>query len=384
MPVKVLIADGDHVTVNWLRAILEREGCAVDAVGTRSAVLQNIAQQVPDVLVLEPLLPDGDGLETVRQLRTIERTRGLRIIVLSTLGSAEDIAGSMNAGADDYILKRPGADLELVGKIRALSAQPKKVGSAEIPSRHGKMFSFCSAKGGTGTTSVCVNTAYALAKLEPAADILIVDMVFPIGTVGQSLDFASHKTVAKLTTEEQINPAVIGKYVSPRLKWGFQLLLGSNDPQEASELAVNQIVPMFDVLKKMYDYVLVDFGRTLSRISLPIMETSEGIVLILTPDTSTVRGSKLILQFFIEHDIPLEKVYVINNRTVGRVWTSTEDIERELGIKLKATIPYTVEYMTLAINAGVQFMERFPDNAATSTFTDVARQLQVRAKRIVS
>lgn len=375
MSIKVLIADGDPVTTNWLKYILEPEDCVVESVSTGSSALEKIDSDVPDLLVLDALLPDGDGLEIVRELRKSQRHHDLHIIVLSTLGSPTDIAASMQAGADDYILKRPGADLELIGKIRALSTQPKKdVG-------RGQIFSFCSAKGGSGTTSVCVNTAYAFVKENPAAELLIVDMVFPMGTVGQSLGYDSSKTVAKLTHEAPFDATVLAKYISPKLRWGFSLLLGANDPHEASELEVDQIVPLFEAIKKQYDFIFVDFGRTLSRISLPILESSEGIVLILTPDISTVRGSKHVLDFLISHDISPERVVIVNNRTVGRVWTSAEDIERELGLRLNATIPYTVEYMTLAINDAVPFMLRFPDNAASSAFTAIAREVQSRANR---
>jgi hypothetical protein len=73
-------------------------------------------------------------------------------------------------------------------------------------------------------------------------------------------------------------------------------------------------------------------------------------------------------------------VFVINNRTVGRVWTTAEDIEREIGTRVSTTIPFTIEYMTMAINAAVPFMERFPDHSASASFTDIAQRLQWRAK----
>ena len=72
------------------------------------------------------------------------------------------------------------------------------------------------------------------------------------------------------------------------------------------------------------------------------------------------------------------RIILIDNRTVGRVWTTTEDIERELKSPLAATVPYVVEYMTLAINASVPFLDKFPEHAAGLVFTDLARMLQAR------
>jgi pilus assembly protein CpaE len=311
-------------------------------------------------------------------LRENPLTRAMHIIILSARGKPEDVMNGMNAGADDYIIKRPGADIQLIGKVRALQGQPRK--APEPETLHSEILSFISAKGGTGTTSVCVNTAYALARQNPNAEILIVDMVFPIGTVGMSLGFESHKTVAKLTHEPTIDRNTVEKYASAKTRWGFRILLGANDPQEAAELAVGQVTPLFDVLRTMYDYILVDFGRGLSRISIPIIEISERIVLILTPDISTVKGSRLIMDHLSSLDISLDRVFVINNRTVGRVWTTAEDIEREIGTRVDMMIPFTIEYMTMAINAAVPFMERFPDHSASASFTDIAQRLQGHAK----
>ena len=377
MPTRVLIADGDQVTANWLKSVLEQEGCVVETVESGGAAWMSVMQDMPDFLVLEAVLSDGDGFEIVRRLREDSIARNMHIIILSTRGKPEDVMNGMNAGADDYIIKRPGADIQLIGKVRALRAQPKKT---EPEGFRSEILSFISAKGGTGTTSVCVNTAYALAQQNPNAEILIVDMVFPMGTVGLSLGFESHKTVVKLTHEPVIDRLTVEKYVSAKTRWGFRILLGANDPQEAAELAVSQIMPLFEVLRTMYDYILVDFGRGLSRISIPIIEISERIALILTPDISTVKGTRLIMSHLNSLDISLDRVFVINNRTVGRVWTTAEDIEREIGTRVSTTIPFTIEYMTMAINAAVPFMERFPDHSASASFTDIAQRLQGHAK----
>lgn len=296
MPTKVLIADSDQVSAIWLKSVLEHESFAVDTANSLSAALQKIAHEVPDFLVLDVVLSDGNGLDFVRRLRQDPNARALRIIILTSKGSPADVASGISVGADDYILKRPSADVELIGKIQALMAAPRKT-APEIPFGHGKILSFLSVKGGTGTTSVLINTAYALAKREPEADILAVDMVFPMGTVGMSLGFESHKTVVKLSHEPQIDHITIERYVSARTRWGFRILIGANDPQEGADLAVNQIVPLFETLKTMYDYILVDFGRALSRISLPVIELSERIIIIVTPDISTVKGTRIFLQY---------------------------------------------------------------------------------------
>ena len=383
MSAKILVVDDDSVTLAWLKAVLEREGYAVSTSTRGAAALEQIARDKPDLVVLDRMLPDIDGLEILRRLRQDPATRDLWVVFLSVKDRPEDIVSGLRSGADDYVPKRPGADVELTSKIRGLLTMNRQslAETAPAPATLGKIFSFCSAKGGTGTTSVCVNIAYALAQQDPRADVLLVDMVFPSGTVGQSIGYESRETVARLTQQikGKLDRATVEKYVSPVQRWGFRVLLGASDPQEATTLDVSQIVPLFDTLRTMYDYVFVDFGRNLSRISLPIIQASHNIVIILTSDINTVKMTRLTLDYLESLGVSKNQLILINNRTIGRAWISKEETESALKLPLSGTIPNEAEYMTMAINAAVPFVAKFPENAASLMFADFARLLRERA-----
>ena len=385
MSAKILVVDDDSVTLAWLKAVLEREGYAVSTSTRGAAALEQIARDKPDLVVLDRMLPDIDGLEILRRLRQDPATRDLWVVFLSVKDRPEDIVSGLRSGADDYVPKRPGADVELTSKIRGLLAMDRRPAASTLPAptlaAGGKIFSFCSAKGGTGTTSVCVNICYALAQQDPRADVLLVDMVFPTGTVGQSIGYESRETVARLTQQikGKLDRATVEKYVSPVQRWGFRVLLGASDPQEATTLDVSQIVPLFDTLRTMYDYVFVDFGRNLSRISLPIIQASHNIVIILTSDINTVKMTRLTLDYLESLGVSKNQLILINNRTIGRAWISKEETESALKLPLSGTIPNEAEYMTMAINAAVPFVAKFPENAASLMFADFARLLRERA-----
>lgn len=378
---KILVVDDDLVTLNWLQSVLQREDYVVSVASTAALALEKIEKDRPDLLVLDLMLPDRDGLDVLRGLRSDPETRDLWVVILSVKSRPEDIITGLRAGADDYVPKRPGADVELISKIRVLLAQAKRRPQTAAP-EIGKLFSFCSAKGGAGTTSVCVNLAYAVAQMRPQSQVLIADMVFPIGTVGSSVGYESQETVAKLTREctSKLERGFVEKYISPMTRWNFKVLIGAHDPQEALTLDVGQIIPLFEIVRTMFDYVFVDFGRTLSRISLPVIQVSDAIVVTLTPDINTVRMTNLTLEYLASLGVTRNRLIAINNRTVGRVWISKEETERTLGLSLAGTIPFESEYMTMAVNAGIPFMAKFPEHAASSMFTDFARMLLGRAK----
>jgi DNA-binding response OmpR family regulator len=378
MSAKILILDGDSVTRNWLKSLLERENYTVSTAEGGQAALDQITHEQPDLLVMDPVLADMDGLKLLRRLRQDPALQQLRVIVLSRKASPEDMVAGLSAGADDYLAKRPGADVDLVSKIRVVLAMPRG-GSPAPQAPSGQVFAFCSGKGGTGTTSVCINAAYAMARLEPSAQVLVVDMVLPVGTVGSSVGYESERTIAQLTQAQgEMDRALVAQYVSPPTRWGFRVLLSTRDPQEATQLEASQIVPLFDTLRTMYDYVFADFGRTLSRVSLPVMRTAQRVVLILGSDVNNVKLTKSMLDYFQSLGISRDRLLLIANRTVGRVWISKEEIEQELSLSLAGTIPHETEHMTLAINAGTPFMAKFPERTASIAFADLARLLHHR------
>ncbi len=378
MSAKILIVEGDSVTRSWLQGRLERENYAVSTAERGQAALDQITREQPDLIVMDVVLADMDGLQLLRRLRQDPALKELRVIVLSRKASPDDMVAGLSAGADDYLAKRPGADVDLVSKIRVQLAMPRAASTA-APARSGRVFAFCSGKGGTGTTSVCVNAAYAMTRLEPNAQVLLVDMVLPVGTVGSSVGYESEKTIAQLTqVQGEMDRALVDQYVSPPTRWGFRVLLSTQDPHEATQLEARQIVPLFDTLRTMYDYVFADFGRTLSRISLPVMRTAQRVVLILGSDVNNVKLSRSMLDYFESLGISRDRLLLIANRTVGRVWISKEEIEQELALSLAGTIPHETEHMTLAINAGMPFMAKFPERTASIAFSDLARLLQKR------
>ncbi len=83
-----------------------------------------------------------------------------------------------------------------------------------------------------------------------------------------------------------------------------------------------------------------------------------------------------MLDYFESLGISRERLLLIANRTVGRVWISKEEIEQQLNLSLAGAIPYEQEHMTLAVNAGTPFVAKFPERTASIAFMDLARLLR--------
>jgi two-component system KDP operon response regulator KdpE len=112
----VLIADDEPRITKLVSLSLEEQGCQIVVASTGEEALEKLEQYRPDIVVLDIVLPDIDGIEVMRQMR--ER-RPVPVILVTAKGSTADKARGLDLGADDYIAK-PFHPAELGPRVRAV------------------------------------------------------------------------------------------------------------------------------------------------------------------------------------------------------------------------------------------------------------------------
>jgi ribonuclease P protein subunit RPR2 len=115
---RLLLVDDDAAFRALLRTTFEDVAVDVDEAGSAAEAEERIAEARPDVMVLDVGLPGVDGLALCRELKSDERTRAIRIVLLTGMDDVEDVAGA--AGADALLLK-PFRPLELLGVVERLA-----------------------------------------------------------------------------------------------------------------------------------------------------------------------------------------------------------------------------------------------------------------------
>lgn len=142
MPAKVLIIEDDKDIVELVWYHLEREGFRVVAASDGPGALRAIAEEKPDLVTLDLMLPGIEGLEVCRRLRRDPSTARLPVIMLTAKGEEVDKIVGLELGADDYVTK-PFSPRELVARVKALlrrSGEPEveevfRFGSLEVDIR---------------------------------------------------------------------------------------------------------------------------------------------------------------------------------------------------------------------------------------------------------
>jgi two-component system KDP operon response regulator KdpE len=123
---RVLVVDDEPEIVRGLKIVLRGAGYAVEAASTKAEALALLANRPPEAMVLDLVLPDGDGVGVCKEIRGWSR---LPILVLSAVGDEREKVRALDAGADDYVTKPFGTD-ELLARLRAVLRRAPDAGHA--------------------------------------------------------------------------------------------------------------------------------------------------------------------------------------------------------------------------------------------------------------
>ncbi|MGA3017381.1 MAG: response regulator transcription factor [Bryobacteraceae bacterium] len=130
---RILVVEDEKRIADFLCRGLEGAGYAVDAAPTGTDALENIHSTDYDLVVLDLMLPDMDGLQVLERIRS--RKAGPPVLILSARGGLDDRVKGLELGADDYLVK-PFAFVELLARVRALLRRgqptPEKLQVADL------------------------------------------------------------------------------------------------------------------------------------------------------------------------------------------------------------------------------------------------------------
>lgn len=116
---KVLIVEDEHDILQLIKLYLEKDGFQTVSATTGAEGLQQVKREKPDLVVLDLMLPEIDGLEVCKRLRSAPDTAMLPIIMLTAKAEESDTVIGLELGADDYVTK-PFSPKTLVARVKAL------------------------------------------------------------------------------------------------------------------------------------------------------------------------------------------------------------------------------------------------------------------------
>jgi two-component system, OmpR family, phosphate regulon response regulator OmpR len=127
---RLLLIDDDSRLTGMVGDYLRKNGYDVDAAGSLAAGRERLKTQHYDALLLDLMLPDGDGLDLTRELRSLPRTQRLPLLMLTARGEPLDRIVGLEIGADDY-LPKPFEPRELLARVKALLRRAAPAAAAD-------------------------------------------------------------------------------------------------------------------------------------------------------------------------------------------------------------------------------------------------------------
>ena len=380
----ILIVDADTASLKYLVRILQTQGYFVLGVDLGKEGLINVWRDHPELIIFDPVLKDISSEEFVQKIRHDPRSANVPILAFSSDASLEKKSSCLQAGCNHFVAKSGEAVATLPDVISDLLG--KKQEEKKEVYESGFLIVFLSAKGGTGTSSLCANYAMTLHNNKPEADLVVMDMVLPIGSIAHIVGYDGN--IDLVSVSEMPIAETTGEYFHEHLPeieaWGFQLLPGANDPERANNLQVNRIPEILKALQAAYDYVVIDLGRSLSRISMPIIQKADLLVLTVSTDQSTITLTKEVWDYLQTKGIESKKIFAVLNRAVGLEGLTKAEAEEIIGLPIQTVIPYMGSNFALANNLNQPIITKYPEDTTAIVLKDTANNMINLANKLRS
>jgi Flp pilus assembly CpaE family ATPase len=373
--INTLVIDEDETSRNLLISLLAKRGHKARFSSSGHDGLQKINDVAPEIIICDANLSDLGIPELIEKLGSLSHTAFIPIVAISNRSDASEMERCLGAGCVEYYGK---SGLNLIALVDALPKMLVSSGNkGKSNTNDGMLTVFLSAKGGSGTTSLCANIGACLAKNMAPSKLAMADLVLPMGSIASIVGYEGAfdiVDVANLPTRDVTSNYLL-KNLIVQQNWNFYLLPGSPDPERAGTLNIKQIPDIVNSLIKTFDHTLVDFGRALSKISMPIIQRADVVVIVMGTDLSAVMLTKKLCQYLQSQTIEPGRFFLILNRAVGLEGVSKMEAEKIIGLPIRMTVPYMMSNFTLANNQHIPVPIKYPTDTVTMMLNQATNEI---------
>jgi DNA-binding response OmpR family regulator len=369
----ILIVDDEVLTLELLGLALERAGYTITVAREASEAMKKVLAEIPDLIILDVMLPGVSGLELCAQLRARTGTKAIPILMLSAKGEVGDKIAGLRAGADEYVVK-PLDVRELIARVESLLERVSRL-RAEPASKAGKVISFVGAKGGVGTTTTVVNVGMAMAT--PGKTALVVEFRPYPGSFPTLLGLPVSKGLGDLLAMEA--HAITPQQISARLvahPSGLKILCAPQDMNPEAGIQAEQADALVEAMAFLADYVLIDLAPYPLTAVQAAARHSAAAVLVVEPVRDCLLAASVMAEFLKTHlgsGAALSVILV--NRAPMASPVGLRELQSKLGLAVAQAIPPAVDESARAQLVGMPVVQSQPDSFAARAYQEIAAQL---------
>ena len=364
MPARVLVVSAEKQTQQQLWEVLHADGYDVLMAESGQSGNQVWMSDTPELVVADEALPDVSGLDFVTHIRKSETAPShTPVIVIGNAAAVDAKVKALRAGADDY-LANPIHPQELSARVRGLMARFARTSQPVRKSTLGRVHAYYGAKGGVGATTVAINTAIALHR-QLHRSVALVDANLQFGDHRVFLDMGlDQRSIVDAVSAPSIDTDLLRK-ILVRHESGVDLLLAPPNPAAAEFVREDQhqLQRIVDLMRGMYDYVVVDLDKRLDDNTLDIVGMADRLVVVMTADLSCIKNVRLVLETMRSLAIPDKRLKLVLNRSNAFTGISMKSVEHVLQRPVAHQIGNDYRSAISSLNSGTPFMANRPDSA---------------------
>ena len=367
------IVTPDELFQRQIARLLRAGGVPVGLVDSRRAP----DSAGPDVAVVDLRTDVSTGLTAVERARATHP--GAVIFAIAAAAEPEVILQAMRAGANEFFAwpadaasLAPPVEEAFHGAVRRATARRE---AAQATTRQPTVTHvFLGAKGGSGTTTVSVNCAVELARLTRRPTI-IVDLKPSLGEVALFLGVRPRFTVLDaIENLHRLDKDFLRELVA-RHKSGLDILAGSEQFERPNAQDAAAVEEVLRVLGRLYDYIVVDAGSSISGCSAAALFTADSIFLVANPDVPSIRNAQRLIDRVRQLGAGGERIRVLLNRASDDLLIAPKQIESALGYSIHHTFSSDYRAVSTALNSGVPL--------ALANHSEIAAQFDSFTRRLV-
>lgn len=239
-----------------------------------------------------------------------------------------------------------------------------------------KTITVFSSKGGVGKTLVAVNLATSLALAKHK--VLLIDFDFQAGQdMARMLNLSPHSAIVDIFSvlEASDDLQIISQYAAKHSS-GLEFLPVVGNTRQIGHVAPDNIKPFFRKAVAAYDFIVVDGGKSFTETLITVLDYSNLIFLVATPDILAVYQVKWCLDILQSLQFPLKMVKLILNRSESRGSVAWQEVRSALPCEIFSHIPSDGKVVGMALNRGVPCVVDSPKSSVSEAFNKMAYVLR--------
>jgi pilus assembly protein CpaE len=331
----------------------------------------------PDLFIFELGEHADQELELIQSL--LEEGEVDEVFLTSKSAEPAVLMRAIRVGAKEFF-SLPIKSEEVAQSLKRFKARRQKPGTHQ-DRKKGQLISVFGSKGGVGTTTVAVNLAVSMARHDTGSSVVLLDMNTLFGEIPLFLEMSPKFHWGEITKNVDRLDNTFLSNILAKHNTGVQLLPSPAYLNGHVRPTPEIMARLIDLMKRMFDYVIVDGGQSTDDTSLKVFEISDALLLITILSLPCLTNTNKLLKSFTDLGyVQKDRIKIVLNRYMKKSEISLKDAETGIGKELFWIIPNDFSSTMSAINNGKPLAQILPKAQITKNFKQLADAISPSGK----